>query len=241
MDPLTPAPRRFWTKQRLVAAAILAVVGVALGLGLRQSGLLEALDAVVLALRDAGPLVFFVAMAVLPAAGFPLLAFTLSAGPVFGPTLGPGWVVVCSLTAVVVNLLLSYWLAHRALRPLVTRLLAWIGFPLPAEKTAGAWQLTLIVRLAPGPPFWAQSYLLGLLRVPLVPYLVVSTTVTAGYIVALVYGGTAITEGNGGMAVAAAGLLVLAIAVLQWLRQRALRKRVAADPALIAVQPLPTK
>jgi uncharacterized membrane protein YdjX (TVP38/TMEM64 family) len=190
------------------------------------------LDAAVLSLREAGPLIFFVAMALLPAAGFPLLAFTLAAGPVFGPVLGAGWVIAWSLAAVVVNLLLTYWLANRALRPLVSRLLAWCGFPLPDKTTDGAWQLTLIVRLTPGPPFWAQSYLLGLLRVPLVPYLLVSTLVMAGYIVAVVCGGAAITQGNGRLAFAAiAGLAVLVAALHLWRRQ-VLRRMPAARGAI---------
>ena len=40
--------------------------------------------------REAGPWPFFIAMAVLPAVGFPLSPFALAAGPVFGPTLGVG-------------------------------------------------------------------------------------------------------------------------------------------------------
>ena len=183
----------------------------------------------VLGLREAGPAAFFVAMAVLPAVGFPLMAFTLAAGPVFGPALGVGWVIFWSLAAVVGNLLLTYWLANRALRPLVSRLLTYFEFPLPDVTVAGAWQIALIVRLTPGPPFWAQSYLLGLIRVPLVPYLIVSTSVMAGYIVALVCGGVALANGNGRLAFVAAGILVVAVAALQLWRKRTARKRAAAD------------
>src|ERR1041384_4967983 len=43
--------------------------------------------------RDAGAGPFFAAMAVLPAAGFPISAFNVVAGPVFGPTLGVGTVI----------------------------------------------------------------------------------------------------------------------------------------------------
>lgn len=229
MEPVTPTPRRRWTKKHLGLAAALAVlaavlVGLALKLGVR-----DVVAAAVLRLRELGPVPFFVAMALLPAVGFPLLAFTLAAGPVFGPVLGAGWVVVWSLAAVVVNLLLTYWLANRALRPLVSRLLAYFEFQLPESPAASAWQLALIVRLTPGPPFWVQSYLLGLIRVPLAPYLVVSTLVIAGYIVALVFGGEAIASGNGRLAFAAVGVLVVSIAVLQLLRQRAARR--AADLA----------
>lgn len=214
-----------WRKKPLLLTLGLAVVAVVVGVFLFSSALIELVDVVVAGLREAGPVVFFLAMALLPAAGFPLLAFTLAAGPVFGPTLGTGWVIGWSLAAVVTNLLLTYWLANRALRPFVSWLLRYFGIPVPADLTEGAWQITVIVRLTPGPPFWVQSYLLGLIRVPLVPYLVVSTAIMAGYIVALVSGGAAMAEGNGRLVAVAAGVLVVLIAVMQLLRQRTVRRR----------------
>ena len=219
---------RRWKKKHLMLAAVLAVLTAGAIAVALTTGLVEAADAVVLRLREAGPGVFFVAMALLPAVGFPLIAFTLAAGPVFGPTLGAGWVIVWSLTAVVINLLLTYWLANRALRPLVSRLLTYFDVSLPDCTAGGAWQLTLIVRLTPGPPYWVQSYLLGLIRVPLVAYMVVSTLVMTGYILALVFGGVAIVQGSGRRVFAAAGILIVFIAVLQLMRQRMARKRAAA-------------
>ncbi len=217
-----------WRKKPLLLTLGLAVVAAAVGAVLFSSTLIELVDAVVFGLREAGPVVFFLAMALLPAAGFPLLAFTLAAGPVFGPTLGTGWVIAWSLTAVVANLLLTYWLANRALRPFVGWLLRHFGITVPGNTTEGAWQITLIVRLTPGPPFWVQSYLLGLIRVPLAPYLVVSTSIMAGYIIALVSGGAAMAEGNGRLVAVAAGVLVVSVAVMQLLRQRTIRRRTAA-------------
>ncbi len=228
MEPVSPSPHRRWTKKRLLLAAGLVVLAaVLIGVAL-TTGLAEAADAAVLNLRLAGPVVFFAAMAVLPAIGFPMMAFTLAAGPVFGPTLGAGWVIVWSLTAVVVNLLLTYWLADRALRPLVGRLLTYFEYRLPEGTADSPWQVATIVRLTFGPPFWVQSYLLGLIRVPLVPYLVVSILVMAGYIVALVCGGDAIAQGNGRLGFAAVGVLVVFVLVLQLWRKRTARRRAAA-------------
>jgi uncharacterized membrane protein YdjX (TVP38/TMEM64 family) len=159
---------------------------------------------------------------------------------VFAPTLGVGGVIGWSLAAVVVNLLLTYWLADRAVRPLVNRLLTYFEIRLPDKSADGAWRMTLIVRLTPGPPFWVQSYLLGLMRVPLGPYLVVSTLVMAGCIVALVCGGEAITQGNGRLAFVALGLVVVFVAILQPMRKRALRRcarTATADPALTPLPP----
>ncbi len=100
----------------MLAAGVVALAGI-LVLVKWKTGLIEAADTAVLELREAGSEVFFVAMALLPAMGFPLIAFTLTAGLVFGPTLGTGWGIVWSLTAVVVNLLLTYWLANRGPAP----------------------------------------------------------------------------------------------------------------------------
>ena len=222
-------------KKYLLFAAVLAVAFAAVAGFALKAELIALVDRVVAQVREAGPAVFFAAMALLPAVGFPMVAFTLAAGPVFGPTLGAGGVIVCAVIAVVVNLLLTYWLADRALRPLVTRLLAWFEVRLPQPLPGGAWQLALIVRLTPGPPFWMQSYLLGLLRVPLAPYLVVSTLVMTGYIAALVLGGTAMVSGNGRLAFLAIAIFAVAIAVLQLLRQRTRRQSsrvmLAAAPA----------
>lgn len=228
VSTITQSSHPRWRKKPLLLAAGVVVVFAAVFAFLFTPTLFETIDAVVLALREAGPVVFFIAMALLPAAGFPLLAFTLAAGPVFGPTLGAGWVIAWSLAAVVANLLLTYWLANRALRPFAGWLLRYFGIPLPENMNEGAWQITLIVRLTPGPPFWVQSYLLGLIRVPLGPYLVVSTSVMAGYIIALVSGGAAMAEGNGRLVAVAAGVLVVLIAVMQLLRQRTIRRRTNA-------------
>ena len=240
MEPSTHSTGRRWKKKPLLLVTGLAGLLVLFFLLSRTTGLMAAVDRVVTELREAGPAVFFLAMALLPAVGFPMFAFTLAAGPVFGPVLGAGWVIVCSLLAVVVNLLLSYWLANRALRPLVSRLLTYFEFRLPESTAGSAWQLALIVRLTPGPPFWVQSYLLGLIRVPLAPYLVVSTLVMAGYIVALLLGGEAIANGDGGLAFGAAGVLVVFVALLQLLRQRSARRRAAAAAILVSPpQPIP--
>jgi uncharacterized membrane protein YdjX (TVP38/TMEM64 family) len=224
VDTTVQPSLRWWTPRHFLLGTGLVVMAALLVWLTTNPGLREAVAAIVLGLREAGPVMFFLAMAVLPAVGFPMMAFTLAAGPVFGPTLGPGWVIAWALLAVLGNLLLSYWLATRALRPVVSRMLAWFAIPLPEVPAQGTWQLALIVRLLPGPPFWVQSYLLGIMRVPVLPYLTISLLVMAGYIVALVLGGDAIARGNGRLAFVAAGILVVVVAVLQLLRQRTLRR-----------------
>lgn len=176
-------------------------------------------DEGVIRLRDAGPAVFFLGMALLPVVGFPLMPFTFAAGPVFGPTMGVGTVIACAVLAVAINVTLSYWLAARALRPLVARLADRYGYRLPAGMPSGAWQITTIVRVAPVLSFSMQSYLLGLARVPFIPYLVMSTLVPAAYLTAIILGGDALWQGRVGLLLVAAGLLGFTGAVVHLLQR----------------------
>lgn len=173
----------------------------------------------ILVLRDLGPGVFFASMAVLPAFGFPLLPFTVAAGPVFGPVMGPGWVVIWSIAALLVNLSLSYWFAM-LLRPLAIRLVNRFGYTIPDVKAATAWKLVMLVRLTPGPPYWIQCYILGILRVAFVPYLIVSALVVSCYIIGLVYGGDAMMQGNGKKAFLAIVATIVVGFGVQMFRQR---------------------
>ena len=54
--------------------------------------------------RELGPVVFFLAMAVLPAVGAPLTLFTLPAGSVFAPVLGMPLVLLFVWLSIAVNL-----------------------------------------------------------------------------------------------------------------------------------------
>src|SRR5512144_1004689 len=102
-------------------AAAIAVIAAAL---IIMGGHLDVrlqIERAVAWVRAAGPLPLFAASALLPAAGSPLSAFTVVAGPVFGPTLGVGTVVGGAILAVTLNVTLSYWVAARALRPVIER------------------------------------------------------------------------------------------------------------------------
>ncbi len=218
---VAPAGRRL-LQRRLSLVVVLLLVAAAALLAARSGGpreLWRALDGV---LREAGPLAFFAAMAVLPAFGFPLMPFTLIAGPVFGPQLGVGVTIGCAIAAVATNVAFSYWLAASALRRWVLRLADWLGYRLPEMPAGAAWQLVTVVRLAPGLPFWMQSYLLGVIRAPFVAYVTLSTLIPAGYIAATIAGGDALARGRGRTAVLAFAVLgFIAAAVHLWRKWRA--------------------
>jgi uncharacterized membrane protein YdjX (TVP38/TMEM64 family) len=144
--------------------------------------------------RAAGPVPFFLGMAVLPVFGFPVVAFTVTAGPVFGATMGVGNVILCAIAAEAVNMAICYWLAAGPLHPWGERLAAWLGYKLPEVPVGSAWEVTLIVRIIPGPPFFLQNYLLGFARVPFGIYLLVSTLVHVVFVIAAIMAGDAFTR-----------------------------------------------
>ena len=183
-------------------------------------GVGELMEQLISELRNLGAPVFFTAMAILPALGFPLLPFALAAGPVFGPVLGTGGVVTCAILAVSVNVTLSYALAATVFRPPVKSLVMRLGYRLPDTNLHNAWFLTLLVRVTPGLPFWMQSYVLGLVRVRFCAYLVVSSLVPAGYLTGAIVFGDAMLQGKTGAAFFAIGLIMLAGTGLYFLRKK---------------------
>ena len=215
-------------RRKGIVMLALVVLG-SLVLAARAVGLRELMNSVVIELRGAGAPAFFLAMAILPAVGFPLLPFSLAAGPVFAPVLGTGGVIACAILAVAVNVALSYALASTGLRSLVQRLMVRLGYRLPEPRRDNAWLLITLVRLAPGLPFCVQSYLLGLMRVRFGAYMVVSTLVPASYLTGVIVFGEALMQGNKSVAFGAVALIVCVGAGLFFLRRTmAARARRAA-------------
>jgi uncharacterized membrane protein YdjX (TVP38/TMEM64 family) len=182
-------------------------------------------------LRETGPAVFFAAMSVLPAVGFPILPFVLTAGLVFGPQLGVWPTIGMSVAAVAFNVMVSYWLGAGVLRGWVLRLSAWLGYSLPAIPDGSGWQVVTLLRLTPGLPFFMQSYFLGVLRAPFIPYIAVSTLIPAGYITATVLGGDALMRGRGKTAMFILASAGFAAALFHLYRRRRASVKVAATAA----------
>lgn len=236
MEPAAPLTRRRLTIRRLVlGTALVALVVAAL-----TTGATDKFSAAVMYLRSTGPAVFFLAMALLPLVGVPLMPFTFMAGPTFGPTLGIGWVIFWAIAAVGANVALSYGLAARIFRSSIAGLAAFFGYQIPT--LSGSWHIAAMVRLAPGLPFFVQSYMLGVMRVPFGSYMMVSVLVQAGYISGVVLLGDALWQGEGRAMFFAVSLLVLAGTVLHFLRRK---KFATAEPipsttsASIAPRPRP--
>lgn len=122
-------------------------------------------------LADVHPGLFLVAMSVLPVVGFPISAFYFYAGVVYGWQLG---IPVC-LSALAINMALSYFVAQKLVREPLLELLKRRGYELPRFRTAtNQFRATFLIRTVPGPPFPFQNYLLALAGVPFAIYFPVS-------------------------------------------------------------------
>lgn len=193
---------------KLAAGGLLGLVAlVLLARGVDLKGLvMQGLELI----RSAGPVAYFTAMAILPAFGVPGTAFTLTAVPVFGPSLGTTTVVLLALAALTVNMALSFFLASRWLRPPLEWAMAKLGYKLPQVELADVNDLIVLLRVTPGIPFPVQNYLLGLAGVPFVRYLAVSCLIQLPINVAIMLFSDALVHGKGRIAfLALMGLLAL--------------------------------
>lgn len=206
-------------------AQVIAAVGlgaIVVGVGLLAYGLDAGAQVrrCVAFFRDAGPWPFFLAMTVLPAVGFPQSAFNVVAGPVFGPTMGVGGVIACATLALAVNLAGCYWVAARAMRPAMERLVRRLGYAVPTLPDRTAWEFTLLVRIIPGPPVFLQSFLLALARVPFGTYMLVSMLVQGTFLSATILAGDAFMRGDWRALLFAGALFVMVGFVMHRLRKR---------------------
>lgn len=215
------------SKSNLVKFAVLAVVLLAVAVALIFRGfdvkalIQQGLDLI----RGAGPVAFFTAMALLPAVGVPLSAFALTAGPVFGPQLGMGWVIFLALSAIGTNMALTYFLASRALRPLLEKLFVRLGYKLPSAGAEDATDLIILLRVTPGVPFTVQNYLLGLAGVPFGKYLLVSCLTSWPLNAAVILFSDALLHGKGKIAFIALSLILALMAATQLVRKHYGKKR----------------
>jgi len=225
MIPLDPQVSRARRALVLKVAAGLVVVA-AIGLFLLRDAdprdlLREGLDFI----RGFGPAAFFLAMAILPALGCPVSVFTLSAGPIFGAQLGLPLVLALSAASLAVNLAFSYWIARYALRPWVEWLFTWLGYPLPQAAAEDRLSLAVLVRVTPGPPYFLQSFVLGLAGIPFGLYMAVSWLISTPYAFAFILFGDSLAQGRGKVALLAVSLFIALTVGIQFVRRHFARLR----------------
>jgi uncharacterized membrane protein YdjX (TVP38/TMEM64 family) len=200
-----------------LGVAVLGAVALLVlrGMNLRELGLQG-----MAYIRDAGPWAFFAMTAILPAFGAPLSAFTIVAGEAFARQMTLAGVMAAAFVAIAVNLALTYWLARYALRPMLSRLTERYGYRIPRVTAENALSISLVLRLTPGPPFFMQSYILGLAEVPFKLYMVVSWVCILPWTVALIVLGKGIMNGNFRMVAYGVGVIVVATVLVHWVRRR---------------------
>jgi uncharacterized membrane protein YdjX (TVP38/TMEM64 family) len=218
MQKESPRPGRKLPVVPLAVGAV--VVGAALVLLVRGVDY-KALEARGLAfMRSLGPWTYFSGMALLPALAFPLTLFTLMAGELFSPLMTMGGVIAASFVAVSINVALTYWLARYALRPFIAALAGRYGYTVPKVSDSNALSIALAVRLTPGPPFFFQSYLLGMSEVPFKMYMVVSVLCQLPWMIGAIVLGKGIFNGNFRLVLYGVGVLVVAALAVKWLQKR---------------------
>jgi len=219
---MTAAQRRL----RLVkVGAVALVLLVGAGLVARGYDLKGAVEQGLALVRGAGPVVFFLAMAVLPAVGAPQMAFSLTAGSLFGAQLGMGLVVLFASLAMFFNMALAYWLASRVLRPVLVVLLGRLGYKVPQVQPGDETDLIVLLRVTPGIPFPVQNYLLGLARANFGRYLLLSIVLQGPLNAAFVVFGEALLHGRGKMVFYGLSAIVVLLVGTHLVRKHYSRKQ----------------
>lgn len=184
-----------------------------------------AIDDGIAVLRSAGPLVFFGAMAVLPAVGCPMSIFYLAAASAFAPQMGMIGVIAASGAALAVDLAVSYWLARYGLRPWLEQMISRTKYKIPVIADADQNQIILLVRITPGPPFFLQNFLLGLAGVRFGSFFWISWVVNMFFASGLIFFGEAILHGKGKAAFIGFSALVALVMIVHLLRRHYGKKR----------------
>lgn len=212
----------------LKVLVVLGVAGVAGLLMLRGIDLRGYYEQGLTLIRGFGPVAFFAAMAILPAIGCPITIFTISVGPIFGAQLGLPLILAISAGVIAFNLAFAYWLARFALRPWVQALFGWLGYRLPEVATGDRLSLAVLVRVTPGPPYFVQNFILGLVGVPFGLYMAVSGLICISFSFGFILFGDSLAQGKGKVVLLSISLLVALSFGVKFVRGYFSRRRAAA-------------
>lgn len=200
--------------QIIIGCVVLFAVSAFLVIQIR-SGLID-LEALQQYLEALDPVWFFGAMVILPAFGVPVSPFLVAAGAIYSLEVA----IFGCVTALSLNMTLSWFVSGYCLRPFCERLLARFGQQVPRLTRANSIRIAILLRLTPGFPFVLQNYLLGVARMPLLWYLLVSIPIAGMIDVGIILFGDALLEGNVAMIGGAVFLILLMTFLIRSVRER---------------------
>lgn len=218
-------PKPFFTRMILPLRYWVVCLVLLAGIAIYFIGIDWDLHQILAWIRDLGPIPFFLALALLPAVGFPTTPFFLVAGAAFGLGIG----IVGSIVSQALNLVLCYWLATRYLHGFLERVIARTKYRIPQVREENRLKVTLLIKITPGPPNFLKNYILGLAGIPFGMYFLVSLPASAGYGVAVIVLGDSLLDGNIGQGVVAVCILVSLMLGIRLLRDYILRRKKRAE------------
>ncbi len=213
------APRPHATLRLVLFVAILLGAVVALRSGLVGVTLSTAtFEAWLDAAGWSAPLAYIVGCAILTNLMVPTSLQVIAAGLVFGWPAGFLYTIAAGIAAHLLGYAVSAWLAREAVVDLLERF-GWSGI-LTRIEAASALQVAFLARFAPV-PIGAQNYVLGLTRMPLLPYLIGSLAgCLPWFFVFAQLGASAGTGLSPRLAIGAVLFIVLAVLADRWWKHR---------------------
>ncbi len=209
---------------------------------LRTTGALDALRRLpvrewVRQIAALGPVPFLLGLVILPAFGAPVSFFYVIAGAVFEHRGGLGVALVGCFVAIAGNLAFTYALGRWLMHPVIERLVRRFGWKVPQVRHEDRFMVTLLLRIAVGPPFFAQSYLLALGRVPFGSYMLVSCPVAWALGGGMIVFGDSLATGSAGKLIFGI-MLVVAVGIVVHMMRKRLQERRPAAVAEAAGEPI---
>ncbi|MGB0258584.1 MAG: TVP38/TMEM64 family protein [Coraliomargarita sp.] len=168
---------------------------------------------------EAHPWALILSIVILPGIGVPSSPLLILFGIVMVPIYGTATACLLCVAAMACCTIWTYFLSVGPLRDFLRHYVL-RNRALPEMTQRNALRLGFIVRITPGVPYALQNILLGVLGLPLRTYLLVSLPITSLYAVAFVATSGSIFEGNTGIALTGAMLLVVLILITRMLRSR---------------------
>ena len=166
------------------------------------------------------PVLVYLSILIVGGLPLPLSPFLILAGALFSKRYGIPTALVLCYSAMVLNMIWTYFLSAYPMRKVFEKILAMFSSKFPEIPDEHKSKIAIIIRLTPGIPFFLQNYFLGVSRVPFGKYIVISMGIQAMYTTAFVVGGGAIFEGKAGLGIAAICIFIIIGIVVQWLRKR---------------------